>query len=81
MTDSPYKTLSSRDKFPCYVNGVECTKRRPGCHDTCPDYARAKAKNDARKAIERQKRNGINDVNRFKVEQAAKSTYTKLVER
>lgn len=81
MTEKSRRTLSSRDVFPCYVNGVECTKRKPGCQSNCPDYAKAKAKNDARKEIERRKRAAITDVNRFKVEQAAKSSHTKLFER
>ena len=81
MSESPYKRLTSRDTFPCYQNGAKCTKRHLGCQDTCPDFAKAKAKNDARKAIEREKRNRISDVNRFKVNQAAKSTHTKLAER
>lgn len=77
MGESQYKRLSSRDTFPCYKDGVQCTKRHLGCHSTCPDYAKAKIKNDARKDVERKKRYEISDVNRFKVSQAAKSSHSK----
>ena len=35
-------------------------KRYPGCHDHCPDYAKARAKHDERKTLEdRMKAQGI----------------------
>lgn len=31
-------------------------KRHPGCHDTCPEYQKAKAEHEARKAAADKKR-------------------------
>ena len=38
----------------CY--GCTAPKRYPGCHSHCPDYAKEKAADDAKKAEERKKR-------------------------
>lgn len=51
-----WKPYSSRDKFPCKVDGVDCKKRYPACQDTCPDMLAAKDKNQQRKTTEREKR-------------------------
>lgn len=34
--------LGSRANGPCRVKGVDCAKRHPGCHSSCPDYKKYK---------------------------------------
>ena len=47
---------NGRDEIPCFNYPGGCPRRRPGCQDTCEEMIAAKAKNDARKQIEREKR-------------------------
>ena len=82
MLDKERRKYTSRDKFPCnqFPNGT-CPKRRPGCHDICPEYIAAKAANDDRKAQEKAKRYANNDINKFKVDSALKGSRKKPAER
>ena len=56
------------------MNYFECChhcvapKRKPGCHDTCPDYTKAKAKFEADKAKHYESANLKNYVNKSKAE-------------
>lgn len=68
---------ASRDKFPC----KGCTNRHPACQDHCEEYRRAKAFNDARKAVEREKRTIIGAANEYTIKRAAAARRKKLPER
>ena len=84
MTDTQrrFGRMQNRDKFPCNeYPGGNCPRRKPGCHDSCEDFIRAKAENDARKQIERQKRHDRLDVSSYKVDTFTKPTRTKHKER
>ena len=72
MTERSRAKWTSRDIIPCWENGVDCTERHPGCQDTCERMKAAKAKNEARKAIEREvrKREGI--ANEYEIKKAIK---------
>ena len=50
------RRLTSRDKYPCYVNGKHCEERYPACQDSCPKMKAAKDENGKRKATERAKK-------------------------
>lgn len=47
---------NGRDKIPCFNYPGGCPRRKPGCQDRCEEMIAAKAQNDARKQIEREKR-------------------------
>ena len=47
---------NGRDKIPCFNYPGGCPRRKPGCQDHCEEMIAAKAQNDARKQIEREKR-------------------------
>ena len=32
---------------PCHKDGKDCTKRKVGCHDKCPEYKEWRAEKDA----------------------------------
>ena len=51
-----WKPYSNRDKYPCKKDGVPCAVRYPGCQDHCEPFIKAKADNENRKMIEREKR-------------------------
>ena len=68
---------ASRDKFPC----KDCRERKPACWDYCEKYKQAKATNDARKAVEREKRQIICAANEYTITQAAKAYRKKLPQR
>lgn len=68
---------SARDKFPC----KDCSERALGCHDRCERYASAKAKAEARKAVERERRQIIGAANEYTIKQAAMARRKKLPQR
>ena len=37
-----------RDMPPCKPMGTPCTRRKPGCQDHCPDFAKWKKKENER---------------------------------
>lgn len=43
----------------------DCPKRQPGCHSKCPDYAKAKEINDAKKAKIKAARAAEHDINGY----------------
>ena len=47
---------NGRDKIPCFDYPGGCPRRKPGCQDRCEEMIAAKAQNDARKQVEREKR-------------------------
>ena len=73
-----FGNMPHRDKYPCtdYPDG-KCPKRHPACQDTCPEMAKAKAKADARKAIERTNRLRDDSAIDFQVKQSARVTRKK----
>lgn len=81
MSEKGRAVWSSRDKVPCRQNGVDCSERHPGCQDHCERMLEAKRINDARKAIEREKRAAIHAVQEHGVKQAAKASGKKLPQR
>lgn len=44
------------NEIPCFNYPGGCPHRKPACQDSCPEMIAAKAQNDARKQIEREKR-------------------------
>lgn len=74
---STHGCYASRDKFPCRG----CVERRTCCHDKCERYQEAKTRNDARKAIEREKRMTIGAANEYTIKQAARVCRKKLPQR
>lgn len=67
----------SQDKYPCR----DCMNRHPACQDHCEEYQRAKAANNARKAMEREKRMIIGAANEYTIKMAATAKRKKLPER
>jgi hypothetical protein len=59
------KRLTSRDKYPCYVNGKHCEERHRACQDSCPKMKAAKDENENRKATERAKKQFDRDVTEY----------------
>lgn len=47
---------NGRNEIPCFNYPGGCPRRKPACQDSCPEMIAAKAKNEARKKIEREKR-------------------------
>lgn len=74
--------VPNRDKYPCvdFPDG-KCPRRRPGCQNKCPEFLRAKAENDARKDIERKKRDATMDVCEYRSAMYGKCTRTKRREK
>ena len=81
MTANEKSRWASRDKHPCYVDGVHCPKRHPGCQDHCEDFKAAKAVNEARKEKERKARSLQHELNGFAMRQASKTAGKKLPQR
>lgn len=78
MSDNrPFRRNSIKD-WPC---AKDCPDRHVGCHATCDRYAIAKARNDAKNAEIRAKRDAENAVNEYVVKRASKVKRTKLKER
>lgn len=47
---------NGRDEIPCFNYPGGCPRRRPACQDHCEEMIAARAKNEARKQKEREKR-------------------------
>ena len=82
MSSDKYRVAwTSRDVIPCRENGVDCPDRHPGCQDTCERMKAAKAKNEARKAVEREKRRNEGMANEYAASKVTRCAGKKLAQR